>query len=495
MSGIHQGTGIHAIRHHFSQVFIAYLWAHLFALPIASWFLEKDIWVPLLTTIGIASISTAFWLRNRTSKVTRYTATFSLLCLVILQTSQFSGHSWLPDANMYFFGALAFVVGWCDIVLIGLFALFIAAHHLIANFLMPELLYPDGSDFGRLTLHFAVLAMETGALLGITILMKRAFQGSAHALKLAHDAEKETREVHEQRRVESAQIAAQKYETNQKITLDFEQSIGHIVANVNQSVIDLNQSASILHDVVRDVSHQSNDASTAMDTSLEMVQGMASAAEQLAASIHEITAQVTTSSDISTNAVNQAEGANQTVLGLSEASSHIGDVITIIRDIASQTNLLALNATIEAARAGEAGKGFAVVANEVKNLAAQTSRATEDIEKQVDTIQHVTQQAVDAIDNILSTIRVNSEVSANISAAVEQQTAVTAEIAQNAQIAADRTQYASTTVGDMKSGVESTSEATQKVVTATDDLYSLADQLQTGTNLLIENLGDTKTHT
>lgn len=490
MSETDKDTGITSIRHNFSQVFIAYLWAHLIALPFASWFLDKEVWVPILSTIGVAGISTAFWLRDKTSATTRYVASFSLLFLVIVQTTQFSGHSWLPDANMYYFGALAFIVGWIDISLIISFAIMIGLHHLVANIFMPSLLYPGGSDFGRLTLHMAVLAMEAGALIGITILMRRSFKESGEALLIARKAEQETHEMHEQRQIEAQQVSAQRRQSRLELTTNFEQSVGHIVSNVNQSVVDLNQSASILHDVVRNVSSQSSEASTAMYDSLEMVQSMASAAEELAASIREITTQVTTSSGISMDAVGQAENANQTVLGLSEASSHIGDVITMIRDIADQTNLLALNATIEAARAGEAGKGFAVVASEVKNLAAQTSRATEDIESQVETIQQVTQQAVEAIDNILSIIRINSEISANISAAVEEQTSATAEIARNAQIAAERTKMASSTVGDMQQGVESTSQATANVVTATDDLYLLAEQLQNGTDHLIDSLNN-----
>ncbi len=166
------------------------------------------------------------------------------------------------------------------------------------------------------------------------------------------------------------------------------------------------------------------------------VQTVAAAAEELSASIGEITRQVSDAARIAGRAVEEARRTDGTVQGLADGARKIGDVVRLISDIAGQTNLLALNATIEAARAGEAGKGFAVVASEVKNLAAQTAKATEEIAGQIEAIQGSTEQAVAAIGTIGKVIDEIATIASAIAAAVEQQGAATAEIARNVQQAA-----------------------------------------------------------
>jgi len=188
-------------------------------------------------------------------------------------------------------------------------------------------------------------------------------------------------------------------------------------------------------DAVATASSQAATAASAATQTSGNVQAVACGAEQLAASVNEITRQVTHARDISSQAVAQAQEANETVSGLAQAAQKIGEVVGLITDIASQTNLLALNATIEAARAGDAGKGFAVVANEVKTLASQTARATEDIGQQVAAVQETTQQAVDNIRNISAVIEEFNEIAATISAAMEEQSAVTKDVSSNMQTA------------------------------------------------------------
>ncbi len=200
------------------------------------------------------------------------------------------------------------------------------------------------------------------------------------------------------------------------------------------------------------------------------VQAVAAAAEELAASISEITRRVQGASAMATEAAGQADAADQTVRALSAAAGRIGEVIRLIESIASQTNLLALNATIEAARAGEAGKGFAVVASEVKALAAQTARATEDIAAQVSAIQDSSDGAAAALAGIGRTVRELDGISAGIAEGIAQQGEATREIARSVAEAARATGQVSGEVQTLARDVESTDAAAKELRALADDL-------------------------
>ena len=200
------------------------------------------------------------------------------------------------------------------------------------------------------------------------------------------------------------------------------------------------------------------------------VQTVAAAAEQLSASIAEIGRQVADAASVSRTAAEETGRTNTMVQGLTQAADRIGEVVMLINDIAAQTNLLALNATIEAARAGEAGKGFAVVAGEVKGLATQTARATEEISAQIATVQEETRRAVEAIRKIGGVIDHVREISAGIAASIEEQGAATAEIARNVQQAAAGTQDVSTNISGVTQSVSSSGEAAGLVLASAGEL-------------------------
>ncbi len=259
---------------------------------------------------------------------------------------------------------------------------------------------------------------------------------------------------------------------------DFEASVGKVARSVAAAAETMKGTAESLSEVASDTGKRAIAVAAATEQASTNVQTVAASAEELAASVQEISRQVAESTAIASRAAAEAEATDGTVKGLAEAAAKIGDVVRLISDIAGQTNLLALNATIEAARAGEAGKGFAVVASEVKNLATQTAKATEEIGAQISAMQGATDAAVRAIRSIGETIGRMNAIAASIAAAVEQQGAATQEIARSVQQAAVGTSEVSATIGGVTQAVDMAGGQAAQVLDAANALSGEAATLQ-----------------
>lgn len=253
----------------------------------------------------------------------------------------------------------------------------------------------------------------------------------------------------------------------------FEDRVKKGIEQVASGATSMRQMAESMTTVAEQATAQSTSSAAGAEEATTNVNMVAAAAEELSNSIAEINQQVTQSSTVAGEAVNRADSANTTMQELVISSEKIGEVVNMIQDIANQTNLLALNATIEAARAGEAGKGFAVVATEVKSLAGQTTKATDQITGQISTIQEVTRSAVQAIDDISQTINQMNEVSAAISAAVEEQAATTQEISRNVSEAATGTQDVSNSMTQVQEAAKETGQSAGSVF---ESASALADE-------------------
>ncbi|MEM9632259.1 MAG: methyl-accepting chemotaxis protein [Pseudomonadota bacterium] len=258
----------------------------------------------------------------------------------------------------------------------------------------------------------------------------------------------------------------------------FETDVNAVLDQVSGDSEKMEQTAASLDAIARDTSTKVSSVAGSSDVAQGSVQTVASAAEELSASISEIGRQIDQTKDIVVSATQAANDSNDKVGSLDSSAQKIGEVVSLIQAIAEQTNLLALNATIEAARAGEAGKGFAVVASEVKELATQTAKATEEISAQITGIQSSTRNAVGSIQEIASTMEEVNQFTATIAAAISQQGDATNEISHNVQQAASCTSDMSNSVGDVMQAAEETSSSAADVLSVSQSVSQQAHGLQ-----------------
>ena len=285
----------------------------------------------------------------------------------------------------------------------------------------------------------------------------------------------------ERLRAEQHAEQEKKEERSRQIEFDigvFEQAVAGLLEMLSSAATELQATAKSMNSIADEGQRQSSSVAAASEEASVNVQTVAAAGEELSASITEISRQVAESARISREASVHAIETNDQIKGLAEAALRIGEVVSLINDIASQTNLLALNATIEAARAGEAGKGFAVVASEVKNLATQTAKATEDISAKIAEMQSATNLSVEAIQTITDTIAKISEISTAVSSAVEEQGSAT-EIARNVQEASKGTQEVSSGITKVTQVVSETGASATQVLSAAEELSRQSEKLKT----------------
>jgi len=269
---------------------------------------------------------------------------------------------------------------------------------------------------------------------------------------------------------------------------EFEAAVGAIVSNVSASAVQLESAAGTLTRTADTTQSLSNQVAGASEEASQNMQSVASATEELSASVDEIGKRVRESNRIAEAAVLQAEQTDGRIGKLSRAAQQIGDVVKLITAIAEQTNLLALNATIEAARAGEAGRGFAVVASEVKSLASQTAKATDEISSHISGMQSATQESVAAIKEIGGTIGQISEIASSIATAVEQQGSATQEIARSVQNVARGTQEAAVNIMQVNRGATETGSASEDVLNSAQSLSSESKRLRAELDRFMANI-------
>jgi methyl-accepting chemotaxis protein len=296
----------------------------------------------------------------------------------------------------------------------------------------------------------------------------------ARALEVVREGAAEANRLREEREVLKGVAEAERAAALDSLANALERSVGSLLEELQSEAADMQTAADALSQTAGAMQTRVEASAGGADQATGNVQAVAAAAEQLSCSIGEIARRVAEAARVAQDATGRVSATSAQVAELATAAGEIGRVVDLIQTIAAQTNLLALNATIEAARAGEAGRGFAVVANEVKALAAQTARATDEIRGQVERIQSATGRAVAAVDGIAEAVAAVDSISATIASAVEQQGSATREIAVSVTRAADATATVSANVGGMRRDADAVGQTAGTLLGAAGSLQGSA---------------------
>ena len=424
----------------------------------------------------VAGLSAFVWKTAPRQTSSRMVVGAGMIGFPAALTYMMSGQAWQIDMHMTFFAALAMVTLLCDWRALVAAAGVTALHHLGLNFLLPSAVFPGGGDFLRVVFHAVVVVAETGVLIWLAHAVSQALTDADQAITEAEAANIQAKQLFEADKERQAESEKSRKKISE-IANAFEQTVAGLLNKLQDASSGLSELATQLRS---DSSATASSAGSASDQAYQTsghVEAVASAAQELAASIAEVTRTLTTADEISVRAESEAGRADGSMKELHEAAREIEDIAKLVSDIAEQTNLLALNATIEAARAGEAGKGFAVVASEVKELANQTGKATEDIHHKINAMREAAEAASSALTQIGSTIGDIRDASSSARDAFTQQASATDEIARLAADAAQSTSRVSDEVTAVNGAAERATQAAGQFDEAAVGLKSSAQTL------------------
>lgn len=437
-------------------------------------FFSWPVGVSFLAAIGV----TIAMARAPLGFTARVASAFGLVAQIAALVATLRGHEGQADASLLFLAVIAVLSGWCDRRVSAFGAGFIIAWHIFAFSFDPAIVMAGEPSLGRLAGRILVAALAVEGVGWILANLHTAAERVDQALTEAFASKREAERLGSEREKMAEANEVDRRQRMQEVSNTFRSRVDGVIAGVLQGAQRMSGSAVSLTEIAGRTSSLAEVASQASSTSDTTVRSVAAAADQIAGSLNEMTQQVAATTRAVRDAAERANVTARQVERLSEAAERIGTVVSLIQQIAQQTNLLALNATIEAARAGEAGKGFAVVATEVKALADQTERATEEIGVHVNNMRNATTDTVRQIHEIAQAMAVADSHTMAISATVTEQGQATEEISRGARLAATSSSDVAQSVDGVETSAEETQHAAEHVRTASAELDEQARRLR-----------------
>jgi methyl-accepting chemotaxis protein len=460
-----------------AKALIALTFVHIPILAAICFLLGRNIADNALASFGLAVVPAALLYVGRPITVIACAIAVVLVGQTSLLVAAFNDHPWQIEMHFYYFVVLAMLSGFCDWRVLAVAAGLISVEHLSLNYILPNAVFPGGSDFARVMVHatFVVIEVAMLALFGQTI--RSSFLAAEQSRRTAENAAADLEQAGA-RREKDLVDTNRRADTLGELLNSFKVEMSDSVNAVNDAAHGLEGSANKLGAVADRAKTRVIAASSTSAETTTTVATVAEAGNELARTISDIGETITQSSRLTGEAVSRADKANVIINELTKVATEIGDMTGLISNIAAQTNLLALNATIEAARAGGAGRGFAIVAQEVKALAEQTAKATHVIQDKTAQIQGVTDRSAKTIAAISDTVSELNLLSSRIATAVEQQASATHEIAQNVEATATGVRDVAHSFGDIETMADETANATTVIRHSAAELVAHTTSIQ-----------------